>query len=468
MITVYEGNEPYLFISYAHKDAEKVMPILELLGTIGSRIWYDAGIETGSSWPDYIATRLENSTGVLCFLSEHYNASNNCREEHEYAKQHKKQIVYVVLQQYDMSPGMRMQTSEKQVLICDSLSDEQIVEKLCKSNIIQNCGCCCSGAGIQVSHVPQKPKNPLLKRAFLALEDAEWDKATEYCEKVLDTDPENGEAYLVKLLAELKLTKAEDLSNCTVLTAENRTYQKVIRFCNTEFTRDLAGYLEQAERAAEEMRRFQSVADMKNGVLVKYRGRGNAVVIPRGITAIDSCAFMNCDTLLSVTIPEGVTELGVCAFKGCSELLRISIPNSLTKMKSGAFAGCFNLQDLLIPQDHPCFRLVDGCLMDIRKNTLVFVTGYSVFPQDGSVAIIGDRAFWGCDALTDLQLPAGVTKIDIMAFSHCEALTSVTIPQGVTDIEEWAFFGCDALTSVTIPDSVTYIENSAFDCCDNL
>ena len=37
---------------------------------------------------------------------------------------------------------------------------------------------------------------PLLKRAFMFLEDGDWKSAEEYCEKVLDIDPENAEAYL--------------------------------------------------------------------------------------------------------------------------------------------------------------------------------------------------------------------------------------------------------------------------------
>ena len=56
--------------------------------------------------------------------------------------------------------------------------------------------------------------NSLLKRAFIFLEDGDWQSADEYCEKVLDLDPENAEAYLGKLMAELKVRKRDDLKNC--------------------------------------------------------------------------------------------------------------------------------------------------------------------------------------------------------------------------------------------------------------
>ena len=55
---------------------------------------------------------------------------------------------------------------------------------------------------------------PLLKRAFMFLEDGDWNSADEYCEKVLDIDPENAEAYLGKLMADTKTRKQEDLKDC--------------------------------------------------------------------------------------------------------------------------------------------------------------------------------------------------------------------------------------------------------------
>ena len=51
----YEGQEPFIFISYAHKNSDQVMPILEKLDEAGYRVWYDDGIAPGSEWPEYIA-----------------------------------------------------------------------------------------------------------------------------------------------------------------------------------------------------------------------------------------------------------------------------------------------------------------------------------------------------------------------------------------------------------------------------
>lgn len=73
---------------------------------------------------------------------------------------------------------------------------------------------------------------PLLKRAFMFLEDREWESADEYCEKVLDIDAENAEAYLGKLMAELRVSDKNDLCDCSEPFDHRNNYHKVIRFCD--------------------------------------------------------------------------------------------------------------------------------------------------------------------------------------------------------------------------------------------
>ena len=54
----YEGTEPYIFISYSHKDSNVVFPAIRALQEAGYPVWYDAGIQAGSEWPEYIASHL--------------------------------------------------------------------------------------------------------------------------------------------------------------------------------------------------------------------------------------------------------------------------------------------------------------------------------------------------------------------------------------------------------------------------
>ncbi len=81
-----------------------------------------------------------------------------------------------------------------------------------------------------------------------------------------------------------------------------------------------------------------------------------------------------------------------------------------------------------------------------------------------SVTTIGDSAFWNCD-LTNINIPNSVTTIEMGAFDGCKFLTNINIPNSVTTIEDGAFYGCNSLISIKIPVCVTNIGNSAFWCC---
>ena len=82
---------------------------------------------------------------------------------------------------------------------------------------------------------------PLLKRAFMFLEDGDWQEADAYCEKVLDIDPENAQAYLGKLMAELKVRRQEDLKNCAEPFSYNGNYRKAVRFGGVAMKEQLDG-----------------------------------------------------------------------------------------------------------------------------------------------------------------------------------------------------------------------------------
>ena len=85
---------------------------------------------------------------------------------------------------------------------------------------------------------------PLLERAFMFLEDADWASADEYCEKVLDIDPKNAQAYLGKLMAELKVRIQEELVNCTYPFSSSANYEKILKFGSSALVTDLSGYIE--------------------------------------------------------------------------------------------------------------------------------------------------------------------------------------------------------------------------------
>ncbi len=95
---------------------------------------------------------------------------------------------------------------------------------------------------------------PLLKRAFMYLEDGEWHSADEYCEKVLDQDPENALAYLGKLMAELHVRKQDALRDQAKPFDSHNNYQKALRFADDKLKVALTGYIEHINTRNENAR----------------------------------------------------------------------------------------------------------------------------------------------------------------------------------------------------------------------
>ena len=96
---------------------------------------------------------------------------------------------------------------------------------------------------------------PLLKRAFMFLEDGDWNSANEYCEKVLDLNPECAEAYVGKLMVELQVKRQESLKNLAEPFDGSSNYQKALRFGDDKLSTVLKGYIENINTRNENARK---------------------------------------------------------------------------------------------------------------------------------------------------------------------------------------------------------------------
>ena len=108
---VYRGEQPYIFISYAHADSDRVLAIAEELHRRKYRVWYDEGIEAGKNWPEYIATHLLNAGLVMFFPSAQFNASHNCEREVNFSIDMKKPMLRIPIDDAELPPGLKMQLS---------------------------------------------------------------------------------------------------------------------------------------------------------------------------------------------------------------------------------------------------------------------------------------------------------------------------------------------------------------------
>ena len=81
------------------------------------------------------------------------------------------------------------------------------------------------------------------------------------------------------------------------------------------------------------------------------------------------------------------------------------------------------------------------------------------------VASIRYCAFRGCETLTQVTLPGGVTSIGSNAFSNCPALERIDLPDTLSSIGTHAFYGCPKLKVLVIPESIRRVHALAFYGC---
>ena len=107
---------------------------------------------------------------------------------------------------------------------------------------------------------------PLLERAFMFLEDGNWQDADQYCEKVLDQDPKCAQAYLGKLMAELRVRKQEKLKGQADAFDHSNNYQKAIRFADDKLKTALISYIDYINTRNENARLDSIYAHAKNAM----------------------------------------------------------------------------------------------------------------------------------------------------------------------------------------------------------
>ena len=77
-------------------------------------------------------------------------------------------------------------------------------------------------------------KENLIKRAYMFLEDGEFDTADSYFDKILDIDIEDSRAYIGKLLAECKLRNEDEIPSLPQTVTDDKNFKKALRFATPE------------------------------------------------------------------------------------------------------------------------------------------------------------------------------------------------------------------------------------------
>ena len=193
--------------------------------------------------------------------------------------------------------------------------------------------------------------------------------------------------------------------------------------------------------------------DIRDTVLVKYNGKAAHVIVPAGVTVIDSCAFEKNRILRIVELPDTVTTIRSFAFDRCRALKRIVIPQSALKLSKVMIWECGQVSiqaptgsaaaKYAADQNNPFIPMDSNTSAPIFEDFII--QGTTLVKYNGKAAHV--------------IVPAGVTVIDSCAFESKRSLRIVELPDTVTTIRSFAFVRCRALERVVIPQNVLELDS---------
>lgn len=131
---------------------------------------------------------------------------------------------------------------------------------------------------------------------------------------------------------------------------------------------------------------------------------------------------------------------------------------NVTTIDSWGFFGCEDITEVELPNTLTKIDIWAFCnckkLKEINIPTSVKELGYSTFEN--------------CESFTTFTLPEGINVIPERLLQECYNLTQVNLPEGVTTINSSAFSSCKSLKSITLPSTIKTIGNYSFAYCDSL
>ena len=138
--SLYDGTEPYLFISYSHLDRERIFPLLRAAQRRGYRLWFDAGISAGDQWTDALARKITDCAVFVPFLSPAFDQSKYCAQELRHAKNEGRTVVPVFLtDKHALSSPLRFSLEDFQGFSADDAAPETFAAWLDAQSAFRPC-----------------------------------------------------------------------------------------------------------------------------------------------------------------------------------------------------------------------------------------------------------------------------------------------------------------------------------------
>ncbi|MBO5925584.1 MAG: leucine-rich repeat protein [Clostridia bacterium] len=488
----YEGNEPYIFISYSHRDSQEVYRILKMIDREKFRFWYDDTMEIGEDFREELRVRIENCSAFLLFLSNSALQSKYCGMEIITAYKNNKKIYPIYLSDdVEIPPALKMILENLQHVKGVNAGSDKYIQKLISGLPIETMRSlevedgvllkCKDGSnhlsvpsGVKV--IGEGAFKNCVKLEKLDIGDEVQELRKEACRGCKELEY----VYLPQNVRKVGESAFRDCISLTKLVVENDDIELGERaFENCANLVDVSLNDEMTEIYGGVFNSCKALVDIKLPKKLTILGESSfadcaslkSIDIPQFVTKIDDMVFNGCVELENIDMKNNITKIGKNAFKDCKSLKSITIPMSVTNIGSGPFRGCGKLESILVDPKNKWFKSLDGVLFNKNKSTLICypcqidATTYEV---PDSVTVISDWAFCECSHLQSVTIPDSVVEIGEGAFYACTSIEEIVLPDSVNKIDDTAFRGCTSLKKVVIPDSVHDFGWGLFNGCEGV
>lgn len=134
-----QGSEPFIFLSYSHKDAAEAEDILRELNRMGYRVWYDEGLVPGAEMDEHIAERVASCSYFFALISKAYLQSEYCKDELRYARDQERPSLLLYLEDVQLPRGMDMRFGRLLAIQKFAYSRDTFFKKLFSTEGLERC-----------------------------------------------------------------------------------------------------------------------------------------------------------------------------------------------------------------------------------------------------------------------------------------------------------------------------------------
>ena len=243
--------------------------------------------------------------------------------------------------------------------------------------------------------------------------------------------------------------------------------------------------------------------DIQNGLLIKYSGKEENVVIPEGVVVIKDGALSEMLLAKSITLPSTLRRIGHSViltdvwgynyqlekvivpsldtwlniqfmdekanllivaknlYIGDELLTKLVIPGKYKKINDYAFANCASIKEVIVEEGVE--EIGDDAFCDCRGRdnasqieSVVLPHSLKKLGHDNGPFNFGYKhgVFAGCQKLKSIVIPSQIKILTNRLFQGCSSLTNVELPPYLEEIEYDVFKGCDSLEELNLPSTL--------------